>query len=293
MQRIIRVDDHEVALSNQHKVLFPADGFTKNDLLIHYTRVAPLMLPLIADHMISMQRFPDGIDHEGFFQKNIGAYFPRWITIKTIPSTEGKRVRYACINNLATLLYIVNQGCITPHAWLSTARAPRKPDRMIFDLDPSGSVTVARLRWLARELKVYLERDGLTPFVMTTGSYGFHVVVPLKVRADFAAVKAYAHGAAEYFVAQFPQYVTLEMQIAKRGNKIFLDVLRNGFGATSVAPYAVRALPGAPVATPLLWSELGVITPQKYTIKNIKRRIESVGDVWHDFYQKATVLPKY
>lgn len=289
MSSIIRVGNHEFAITNQHKLFFPADGITKNDLLIYYARVAPLMLSLIANHMISMQRFPDGITHEGFFQKNSGAYFPRWIATKAVTSAEGKKVRYVLINNLETLLYLVNQGCIAPHIWLSSVHKIHTPDRMIFDLDPAEGVSFGKVRWLARQLKINLEQKGLTPFVMTTGSRGLHIVVPLKPRVSFEVVREYALKIARSIAAQYPEHVTLEMHIAQRANRIFIDTLRNSFGATSVAPYAVRALPGAPVATPFLWSELSRITPQKYTIKNIQRRLARVGDAWKGFRMRASL----
>lgn len=290
MNRILRFGVHQVEITHEDKEYFPKNHITKADLIDYYFKIAPLMLPHTKDRLISMQRFPEGIDHEGFYQKNAGDYFPEWIKTKIIPNEDKKKVRYVAINNVETLLYLVNQGCITPHLWLSQIAHINKPDRMIFDLDPAGDVKFSRVRWAARQLKIILEEQQLTPFVMTTGSRGLHIIVPIKPQHNFDTVKDYAYGIAQLLVKEYPLYTTLEMSKAKRGDRIFLDIWRNGLGATGVAPYSVRALPGAPVATPFFWHELLKITPQKYTIKNIFRRIARVGNAWVDMDKSIRIL---
>lgn len=292
MERIIRFGVHEVTLTHEQKEYFPKNHITKGDLIAYYIRIAPLVLPLVKNRLISMQRFPDGIDHQGFYQKNAGDYFPEWITTKTLANQDHTKVKYIIINNTETLIYLANQGCITPHVWLSRTTQVNNPDRMIFDLDPAGEVKFARVRWVARQLKKMLEKDHLTPFVMTTGSRGLHVVVPLEPCYSFDEVRAYARTIAQQLLHEYPSFITLALNKDERKNRIFIDILRNSFGATGVAPYAVRALPGAPIATPFFWHELLKMTPQKYTIKNIFRRIARVGDPWARIDHAAGLLKK-
>jgi bifunctional non-homologous end joining protein LigD len=281
MSKILHIGTHDIEITHEEKELFPRQHITKDDIIQYYQSIAPLILPYVKHRPIAMQRFPLGIDHEGFFQKNASEHFPEWIKIKRIVGKNGKPVHYVIINNAETLVYLVNQYCITPHIWLSTIDDIHHPDRMIFDLDPSGHVKFQLIRWVAKKLRILLQEQGLEAYLMSTGSRGLHLIVPLKPEYTFEEVRAYAKTIAETMLAEYPKYITLEPRIADRGNKIYIDILRNGFGQMTVAPYAVRAYPGAPIAVPLAWSELGRITPQKYTILNIARRLAKVGNVWH------------
>jgi len=284
-----------VEITNPDRILFPADKITKLDLIEYYQSVAPIMIPHTKGRPISMQRFPTGIDKEGFYQKDAGEYFPLWVPIEPIKKESGKAVNYVVIDNEATLIYLANQACITPHLWLSKIDNLDYPDRMIFDLDPAHkSITFKQIVQTALQLKELLEKVGLTPFVMTTGSRGLHVTVPLDRKANFDQVRTFARDVAAYVVDQNPKLLTLETRLNKRGKRIFIDWLRNGFGATGVAPYAVRAHDGAPVATPLTWAELKdpKLNAQSYTIKNIGKRINKMGDVWKDIFKKKGSIAK-
>jgi bifunctional non-homologous end joining protein LigD len=287
----IKVGTRTIELSNTDKLLFPKDGITKGDVIEYYRTIAPIMLPLVRGRLIAMQRFPNGIASEGFFQKEAGEYFPAWIKRKAVKK-KGGVVNYVVLSDAATLVYLANQGCLTPHIWLSKAAKLNYPDRMIFDLDPSGkdfSLVIAG----AKELKKRLEADGLTPFVMTTGSRGLHVVVPLKPRVPFDEVRDYARAVAESMATDDPKHFTVELRKDKRKDRVFIDYLRNSFGATGVAPYAIRPLPGAPVATPLDWAELtSRLTAQKYTIANVLQRLRKRADPWHGLNKQASTLPQ-
>lgn len=286
----IKVGKYSIELSNEQKVIFPKQGITKGDLINYYQRIAPIMVPHMQERPISMQRFPDGITHEGFFQKDASGYFPSWITTKGIKKEDGTVVNYVVCDNAATLVYLANQLCITPHLWLSRIDKLDYPDRMIFDLDPSGTSFAVIMR-AAKLLKNILEEYGLVPFVMTTGSRGLHVVVPLKRTQRFAAVRNFARTLAQAMADQDPTRYTIDVRKDKRQGRVFIDYLRNGFGATGVAPYAVRPKPGAPVATPLEWSEVkSGLSPQQYTIKNIFRRLARRNDPWHDIDNYARAL---
>ena len=290
---ILTIDNHSIDLTHPQKILFPADGITKGELVAYYNRIAPIMIPYMQERLISMQRFPSGIDQEGFYQKDAGSYFPDWVTTKTVKKKEGGVVHYVMCNNATTLVYLANQLCITPHLWLSKVDALRYPDRMIFDLDPSGtdfSLIIAA----ARALKKLLESHGLTPFVMTTGSRGLHVVVPLLPVRNFTYVRSFALSVAKELVHSDPHSFTLEMRKNKRQGRVFIDYLRNAYGATGVAPYAIRPLPGAPIATPLVWSEVKAgLSPQRYTLKNIFRRLSRRADPWHAIDAYAVKLGKF
>lgn len=291
MSNYITVDDHEIELTHLEKELFPQQHITKGQLIDYYFRVAPYMLPHVKNRIVSMQRFPQGIDHEGFFHKNTPEYFPSWIKTKRLTRQhDNERVEYPVINSTATLIYLANQNCITPHIWLSTIENMHNPDRMIFDLDPSGDAKFQLVRWVAYKIRTLLNNLGLPSFLMLTGSRGVHIVVPLKPVHSFDEVRAFAHNIALELEGEYPKYMTLEMYKKNRGDRIFLDIIRNSYGHTTVAPYSVRPKPGAPIATPIEWSELSRVVSQKYTIKNIFRRLSQKGDIWSDIHKYAVTL---
>lgn len=293
MSTSIKVGHHTIEVSSTDKILFAPTKITKGDLIQYYLDIAPHLLPYAKDHPLTMVRYPDGIKGQGFYQKDAPDYFPDWIKRIEVKKKEGGITHYVICNDAATLVYLANQNCITPHLWLSKSDALDYPDRMIFDIDPSSKdfTLVRQTAWVLREVLDYL---GLGSFVMTTGSNGLHVVIPLNRKATFEQVKNFAHSLAEYLSAEFPEFITIELSKKKRGKKVFLDYLRNGFGATSVCPYAVRPKPGAPVATPLAWDELKdkTLTSQQYTIHTIKHRLQSIDDPWEHFFQKKYGLTK-
>lgn len=285
--RCLTIDGRSIALSHRDKVLFPGAGLTKGDLIDYFARIAPHALPHCQDRALTMHRFPDGIAEEGFFQKNIPEYFPDWIDRITLPK-EGGEVTHVVANNAATLVYLANQGCITPHLALAKCDRPDRPDRMIFDLDPSDD-DFAKVQSVARALRAILDAHDLPGFVQTTGSRGLHVWIPLDGSAGFDAVREAARRMAERVVADLPDLATLQHRKANRGNRIFVDILRNAYGQTSVAPYGVRARPGAPVATPVTWQEAlsSGMTPRKYRIGNIFRRLGQIDDPWSGLGERA------
>ncbi len=287
-----KLNGQTFSVSSLDKIFFPKSGYTKGDLIEYYERISEFMLPHIKDRMITMIRFPNGIDDKKFFQKDTPEYFPDWIETKCINKKDGGETHYVICNKQATLVYLANQACITPHIWLSKKDKPNKPDRLIFDLDPEKddfpSVKVAAKR--TREMLE--ERLGLPTYIMTTGSRGLHIVVPLKRTRDFDEVRDFAQKTAELLEKENPDLLTTAARKNKREDKIFVDVGRNAFAQTGVAPYAVRPIEGAPVATPLDWEDLDEknITPQSYNIKNIFQKLDKNGDPWKDIDSKAVVL---
>jgi bifunctional non-homologous end joining protein LigD len=278
----------KVKISNPDKVLFPDDGITKADLAAYYERVAEWMLPHVRARPVSMQRFPDGIGGKGFFHKDVPDYFPDWVDRVRVPKSDGS-VTHALIDNSDTLLYLANQNTITPHVWLSRADRLRQPDRLVFDLDPAPGSDFASVRRAARWTAELLDELGLVPFAQVTGSKGIHIWTPLRRRAELEEVRELARGAAQVLADRHPRELTVEFRKAKRDGRILVDVARNGYAQTAVPPYAVRPRPGAPVATPIEREELSDsrLRPDRWTLRNVLRRLGSKGDPWADMQSHA------
>ncbi len=288
----VEVNSHTIELSNLDKVLFPDDGFTKGDLIDYYQRIAPTILPHLADHPLSLQRFPNGIQAEGFYQKEIPDYFPDWIRRVSVEVKEDQtRQDQVVCDNVETLVYLANQACLTLHPWLSRADKLNHPDKLIFDLDPPGD-DFEVVRFAAGRLREMLQEMGLVPLVMTTGSKGLHVVAPLDRSADFDEVRAFVRQLADELARREPERLTTETRKEQRQGRVFLDYLRNAYGQTGVVPYTVRAKPGAPVATPLEWAELANprLHSQRYTLRNIFHRLGQKADPWQDMRDHARAL---
>jgi bifunctional non-homologous end joining protein LigD len=276
----ILVGRRRVPLTNPDKVLFPDVGVTKSDLVTYYRDVAGVMVPHIRGHPLMLQRCPDGIRGECFYQKHASAYFPDWIATVDAPK-EGGVVHHVVCNDEATLAYLAGQACIGFHSWLSRADRLERPDRIIFDFDPSGH-DFDDVRSGAKSTARLLEQLGLEPFVATTGSRGLHVVAPIERRSSFDEVRAFARRAAELLAAADPEHLTVEARKQARRGRVLIDIMRNGYAQTAIAPYSVRVLPGAPVATPLSWPELDDrrLGPQRFGVANVRQRLAAHGDPW-------------
>jgi bifunctional non-homologous end joining protein LigD len=284
-----------ISVSHPEKVMFPArDGapeITKGELVEHYERVADVMVPHVRDRPVSMQQFPGGVGAQGFFRKDVPEHFLGKVPTIEVPK-RGGTVRHALVRSADDLAYLANQNCVTPHVWLSRAERLDRPDRLIFDLDPSRPDDFAHIRGAARALGELLRGLGLEPFAMATGSRGVHVTVPLQRRQGFSAVRAFADEVAEVMAARHPDVLTTEFRKAKRGGRILVDVARNAWAQTAVPPYAVRPRPGAPVAVPLRWRELesARLRPDGQTIGTLARRLSRDGDPWEDIAAHARGL---
>ncbi|MGD2170236.1 MAG: non-homologous end-joining DNA ligase [Chlamydiota bacterium] len=269
----ITVEKQKIEITNPEKVLFPKSKITKKDLIEYYLNVADLMLPLIKDRPITMFRYPNGITQEHFVQKNASEYFPKWVKTKSVKREGKSSISMVVCNDKKTLVYLANQACITPHIWLSRKDSLHKPDRLIFDLDPpKGNFEIVVQG--AFDLKELFEKEfHITPFVMTTGSKGVHVIVPIKRDLDYTKVRGFAKKIGEILVENNPDDYTINPRKEKRKNKLFIDYMRNAFAQTAVAPYAVRALEKAPVAAPIKWTELKKnLDISKFTIKTVFKR---------------------
>ncbi len=273
-------------ISHPNKTYFPDDEITKETLLEYYIKVSDYLLPHSKSRPITIERYPTGIDESGFIQQNVKKDEPH-ITVR---QKSGDKVMHPKVESKNNLLYYINLGTITFHHYLSTKATINKPDIMLFDLDPSKKDLEA-LHTVAKAIKNELKDKGLTCFIMTSGSEGYHIIIPIKPKHDFDYVREYAKRIAESVVIKYPDLATIEMQKNNREGKIFIDYLRNAFGQTTVVPYAVRTKKGAPVATPITWDELtSSMHPQKYTIQNIFKRLGKKEDPFKNLYKKRQSL---
>ncbi|MGX4688892.1 non-homologous end-joining DNA ligase [Streptomyces sp. JNUCC 63] len=261
--RTVRAGRRTVEVNRPDKVLFPGgDGegegaakeYTKGDLVDYYRSVAPFMLPHLRDRPLMLERHPDGLDGPAFMQKNTPENYPDWITRAEV-AKEGGTVTHTVCDDTATLVYLADQACLTLHRWLSRTGHIERPDRMVFDLDPAGD-DFASVREAALLLRELLEELKLPSAPMTTGSRGLHVIVPLDGRHGFDEVRDFARDVAELLAAGHPDRLTTAARKKDRGDRLYLDVQRNGYAQTAVAPFTVRARPGAPVAVPIAWDQL-------------------------------------
>jgi len=272
-----------VEISRPGKVLFPATGITKRQLCDYYHEVAEFMLPHVRSRPATLHRFPDGIREEGFYQKSLPDHYPDWIHSAEVPRKEtGDTIRQVLIDNQATLVYCADQAMVTAHVELARAGTLESPDRLVFDLDPPDESGFPTVRQAALDLNELLDRLGLLSYPMITGSRGIHVVVPVRDENDYQGLAGFAGDVAGLLARRCPDGYTTEFRKKARHGRLFLDTRRNYYGQTSVAPYAVRALPDGPVATPLRWDEVRKpdLNPQRYTIKTILRRLARMEDPW-------------
>ena len=280
----VTVSGISVELSHTDKVFFPDSGITKGDLIGYYRDMAGRMVPYLRDRPLVMARYPDGITGERIFQKNVPRYFPDWVTRTKVKKQDGTLLQVVG-DKPATLVYLANQACVEMHCFLSRVGALDRPDQLVFDLDPPDDHRFTDVKHLALGLRGLLEDElGLTAFVKTTGGKGVHVHVPLNARDDFDTARGFARRACEVLAAREPDRLTVEQRKDSRGDRVYADVMRNAYAQTVVAPYTVRARPGARVATPLRWEELedSGLTPGRFTLGTVGERLDRLGqsDPW-------------
>ena len=278
MSETIEVGGRTIEIGKPDKDLFGGDGITKLDLARYHRDVADVMIPHARDRAMTMHRFPDGIDGSDFYQKDAPDHFPDWIRTARLEKEDGTVDHVVC-DDAATLVYLADQACITPHVTLSTVDHIHLPDRMVFDLDPpEGDASV--VQQAARRVRDFLADLELPAFLMTTGSAGYHVVVPLDESREFERVRDVAHRLSDALADRHPDELTSAQRKDRREGRVFIDYLRNSYAQTTVVPYAVRAISGAPVATPIEWDELGSTPPRHYTTSNVLRRLAQKEDPW-------------
>jgi bifunctional non-homologous end joining protein LigD len=291
----VRAGRRRVRISHPDKVLFPADGITKLDLANYYAAVAPAMVEHTRDRPLNLWRWNDGIDKDVVVQQAIPKGAPEWVRRVTVSRRKGGEITKVVGGEAATLVWLANQNCITPHVWTARADRPDQPDRIVFDFDPpdEGDSQFEAIRAGALAIGELMRERGLSPYAMTSGSRGLHVVAPLRRGPDSDTVRTVAGEMAEEVAARLPDQLTTSWRKEGRGGRVLVDAARNTYAQTAVAPYAVRAKPGAPVATPLAWEELSdpELSPRRWTLRDVPARLEAQGDPWAGIARDAATLP--
>ena len=269
----------QVAFTNLDKVFWPADGFTKGDMIAYYEGVAEWLLPYLKDRPVVLTRYPDGIDGKSFFQKDAPVYAPSWLRLETMWSEHAEReIRYFVLDNVESLLYVANMGTIPLHVWSSRVAALERPDWCILDLDPKGA-PLKHVVEIARHLHELCEAVGLTNFVKTSGSTGLHVLIPLGARYTYEQSRTLAELLARFAAKSLPEIATIVRSVSDRDGKVYVDFLQNGHGRLLVSPFCVRPLPGAPVSMPLEWSEInGRLKLERFNIRSAGKWLAKHGD---------------
>jgi bifunctional non-homologous end joining protein LigD len=267
-----------IEVSNPDKVLFPDDGVTKGEVVAYYAAVAEQMLPYLIRRPLTLQRFPSGIAKPGFMQKNAGKGFPPFIERVELPK-QGGTVSYPAISDVEGLVYLANQNTITFHIPCFHTDDLEHPDRLVFDLDPIDG-DLAGARFGATEVRALLSELDVPSWVMTTGSKGFHVVVPLAPTISFHSLGRFALTVAHLLSLRHPDRLTIEFLKKERRGRVFVDWLRNGFGATGVSPYSLRPREGAPIAMPIAWDALATTEPDQFRLRDGLDQLET--NPWAD-----------
>jgi bifunctional non-homologous end joining protein LigD len=280
-----------IEVSHPEKVFWPHEGYTKLDLVEYYSVIFPKLFPYIKDRMLSLERCPDGMRGECFYQKQIPKSMPPGTPTKRIAHATGAReyTEYVVGGSLITQLALANLGCIAVHVMASRASSPRQPDWICVDIDPaSGKFDDAAGAGL--HVKAALDVLKLVSFVKSSGSRGMHVLAPIQNGPDASEVLAFAESFVARVAAAPPDKLTIEHSIAARRDRVYLDPFRNGFGQTVAAPYSVRRREKAPISTPLDWSEVKpTLNPSDFNMGNFTKRLKH-ADPWSDFFENRRPL---
>jgi bifunctional non-homologous end joining protein LigD len=276
-------------LSHPEKTFWPDEGYTKLDLANFYARVFPKLAPYVRDRLLALERCPEGLHGECFFQKEKPVGLPEDTPTRRILHQRGI-TNYVVGGRRETLIALANLGCIAVHVWSSRARAPRKPDWVCFDLDPASG-RFADAVGAALRVKDVLDALALTSFPKTSGGKGLHILVPIRSGPDAEDVLKFAQRVGARLAAAFPAQLTVEARLRDRGARVYLDPFRNAFAQTVVAPYSVRCRPHAPVSTPLAWSEVKPgLDPDSFTLGNFEKRLGR-QDPWDGFFRSRQSFP--
>ena len=287
----VLVEDHMLVLSNLDKIYFPQIELTKGELIKYYMDMAPYILPHLKGSPFVMVRYPEGVNGNYFYQKECPAQAPEWIRRFRDPSSK-QGLNYLVCDNLSSLVYLINLGCIEIHAWASTYARPEYPEWAVFDLDPDPPSGVNEALQVAHWLGDIFKELKLNFMVKTSGSTGIHVLVPLQPHYTYAAIQKGVEGVCRFLVGQSPEMCTIERSIKKRAGKVYLDYLQNGHGRTMAGIYSVRPSGQGTISTPLLWQEVVEgVESEKFHIRNFRERLRVVGDLSTIMLKKCNFKP--
>ncbi len=286
------IGGHPIKFTNLDKIYYPEDGFTKRDLLNYYAGVADLLLPYLKDRPLSLKRYPNGIHEPFFFQKNTPETYPAWLRTEVLPS-DGRPIRYVFAQDRASLLYLVNLGCIDHNPWMSRIGSLECPDYILIDLDPQ-QCEFDKIVEAALLVKEKLDAIGLTGYPKTTGGDGMHIFVPIEPRYTYAQARSFAEVISRLLASERPDLFTTPRAVEKREkNRVYFDYLQLAESKTISSAYSARAYDGAPVSTPLTWEEVRPgLHPSQFDIANCPERFARAGDLFEGVLRKPQKLEK-
>jgi bifunctional non-homologous end joining protein LigD len=290
---LAEIDGVSLRLTNLNKVYFPADGYTKRNVLAYYFFTSPFLLPFLKDRPLVLRRYPNGIEGQAFFQKDAGKDAPGWIETATIQSeSKSKPIQYFLANDRASLLYLTNLGCIDHNPWSSRFDDPEHPDYIFFDLDPTAGSPFTTVVKLAKILATKLQEIGMTVFLKTSGATGLHIFLPLERLYTYEQVRQFVSTIASLTMQQHPGIITLDRTVGRRPKgSIYIDAHQNSEAQSLASVYSIRAFPHAPVSTPILAAELTPkLRPETWNLSSIRRRIDEKGDLWSKFWRSRQKL---
>lgn len=290
----LKVDGHLLKLTNQGKVYWPKDGFTKGDVLEYYNSISKYILPYLKDRPQSLKRNPNGIADKGFFHKDAGDKVPEWVDhIKLYSESAEKDIDYIVCNNKATLLYLNNLGCIEINPWNSRLKHLDHPDYLVMDIDPSDKSTFDEVIEAALVIKEVLDKAQAVSYCKTSGATGLHIYVPLHSAYHYDQIRSFAEIIATLTQEQLPESTTVERSLSKRKDRIYIDYLQNKRGQTLASVYSLRPVPQASISTPLAWKELKPgLHPSQFNIRTFTKRINKTGDLFKGVLSEKLNLKK-
>ena len=294
----IQIDGHDLEVSNLDKVMYPAAGFTKGEVIDYYTRIAPVLLPHLEDRALTRIRFPNGVDGMHFFEKNAPGGTPSWVRLATLPvpgSTKAREtIDFVVVDELATLVWVANLASLELHTpqW----RFGADPDLLVVDLDPGAPAGLKECCGVAMLMRDRLGDDGLAAYPKTSGKKGMQLCVPISGTQDAEVVSGYARRVAEQLSARVPASITAKMAKAVRPGKVFIDWSQNNAAKTTVAPYSLRAQERPTASTPLTWDEvaamaLGEEPARQFGAAEVLERVEQHGDLLADLLTPGPAVP--
>jgi len=289
----VELEGKKLSLTHLNKIYFKRPSLRKRDVLLYYLRVAPNILPFLKDRPMVLKRYPNGIDGEFFFQKEAPKSRPEWVqTVDIFSKERGTEIPYVLANDLATLLYTTNLGCIDHNPWSSRFDDEEHPDYLFFDLDPTEGATFADVLRIARGIHEQLQALKIHSFLKTSGASGFHIYIPIERKYTYEEVRLFAGGIGQRVQAELPEIVTFERTVSKRRNgTVLVDAVQNAKGKPLAAPYSLRPFAGAPVSTPVTATEIRrKLQPEDMNVDTIFKRLRKQGDLWKEFWSSAQTL---
>lgn len=289
----VHIDGRVLQVSNLQRVLWPSTGWRKADLMEYLVQVSPFLLPHLRDRPLTVVRYPDGVEGQGFYQKRCPSHAPPWIrTHRAPPSRPGEEgIEYILADETATLVWLANHHAIDLHPWLATSQRPDHPLATVIDIDPMPPTGLAEARRAAFRVKELLDSLGLQGFPKLSGATGIHIYIPLDGKTTFRQSRAFAQWVADFLATHFSREITNIRAVRRRGPRVYIDPLQNLPHKTVAAPYSPRGLPAGSVSAPVTWEELADAEPGDFTLKSMPRRLNQVGDLFQPVLQLRQSLP--